>query len=451
MNNKKIFKVAAILLAVILVITGSYFVYTKYNLKSSPQQTSAEIYTCPMHPQIIQDRPGQCPICGMDLVKKNEIKDENTDNTEHDLSAANINAVKLSPSQQVLANVQTEAVKTMVFQGEKTFNGYVKINEKNFAHISTAVSGKIVKMYVNFEGQYVKKGQPVLEIYSPEMVATEKEYLLALNNLKQVLMSGNLKAIEHAESLVEASKRRLTYWEMTSAQLEELENSQAVRNTMIQYSKFSGTITKKYVHVGHWAIAGEDIYDVADLSNIWVIANIYESDIQYIKNGQSADIYSSAYPDDMIRAKINFINPIFNPESRTMEVRLDVSNPGMKLKPDMYVKIKINTYQNQTLAVPKNAVIRTGERNIVYVDKGKGYYEPREVSISYEQDGYYAVTSGLKEGEMVVSSGGFLIDSETQIQKGMSTGHEQHKDKENSDGLKINPDQDIMKDMEKKK
>jgi len=405
-----------------------------------------------MHPQIVQDRPGQCPICGMDLVKKSELgKDEVS--IDDDLGDVNVSTVKLSPSQQVLANVQTEKVKTMQFQGEKTFNGYVKINEKNFAHISTAVSGKIVNMFVNFEGQFVGKGQPVLEIYSPELVSTQKEYLLALDNLNEIKKSSHHLAVERAESLVDAARERLLLWEMTSGQIDQLEMTRDVKTTTIQYSKYSGIVTKKYVHVGHWATAGEDIYDVADLSTVWVIANVYESDMQYIKSGQTADIYSSAYPDEVMIAKINFINPVFNPDSRTLEVRIDVTNKNLKLKPDMYVKVKINTYATQTIGVPKNAVIRTGEHNIVYIEKEKGVYEPREVQVSYEQDGYYAISSGLKEDEKVVVSGGFLIDSETQIQKGLTSGHENHGNNPVNDDkdLKINPDQDIMKDMEKQK
>ncbi|MBE2226274.1 MAG: efflux RND transporter periplasmic adaptor subunit, partial [Ignavibacteria bacterium] len=230
--------------------------------------------------------------------------------------------------------------------------------------------------------------------------------------------------------------------------------SRNVKTTTIQYSKYSGIVTKKYVHVGHWAMAGEDIYDVADLSSVWVIANVYESDMQYIKSGQTAEIYSTAYPDEVMRAKINFINPVFNSESRTLEVRIDVSNKDMKLKPDMYLKVKINTYVTQSIGVLKNAVIRTGEHNYVYIEKEKGVYEPKEVQIGYEQDGFYAITSGLTEGDLVVTSGGFLIDSETQIQKGFTSGHENHGDntkKNDNEELKINPDQDILKDMKDKK
>ena len=446
-NRNKAIKIIAAVLAVALVITGGYFIYAHYWGNSSGNVTDKVLYTCPMHPQIVSDHPGKCPICGMDLILKVS-GDEQQNMLPVQNMPGNIQTVKLSPSQQVLANVQTEKVRTMEFSGEKTFNGYVKINEKNFAHISTAVAGKITNMYVNFEGQSVSKGQPVIEIYSPELVSTQKEYLLALNNLQQVRKSGNIMAIEQASSLVEASRERLLLLEMTRAQIDELERTQQVRTTITEYAKFSGIVTKKYVHVGHWASAGEDIYDVADLSTVWVIANVYESDMQYIKNGQTALIYSGAYPDEVITAKINYIFPVFDENSRTMEVRIDVSNRNLKLKPDMYVKVKLNTYEQQTVAVFKNSVIRTGERDIVYVEKEPGVFEPRDITISYEQDGYYAVTSGLKEGETVVSSGGFLIDSETQIERGFTSG--QKPGGSGHDDMKINPGQDIIKDMKNK-
>ncbi len=449
---KRQIKIIIGIISLIIFTACGYWVYVTFVQKNDTSSLEKELYTCPMHPQIIQDRPGQCPICGMDLVKKGEIELE--DNNSHDLGGADINSVKLSPSQQVLANVQTEKVKTMQFQGEKTFNGYVKINESKFAHISTAVSGKIVNMFISFEGEMVRKGQKVMEIYSPELVATQKEYLLALDNYNQVKTSGNRLAIDQAQSLVSSAKERLILWEMTRNQIDELEKTRDVKTTTIQYSRYTGIVTKKYVHVGHWAMAGEDIYDVADMSSVWVIANIYESDMQYMKAGQTVDIISNAYPDEIMRAKINFINPVFNPESRTLEVRIDVANKDMKLKPDMYLKIKVNTYESQSLAVPKNSVIRTGEHNYVYIEKEKGIYEPREVQIGYEQEGYYSVTSGLNEGDLVVTSGGFLIDSETQIQKGFTTGHEDHENKNEKDDkekLKINPDQDILKDLKNNK
>ena len=441
--KKTIIGLVVLVLLVGIVYTGYVFL-----IKNNGATTQSEVYTCPMHPQIIQDHPGGCPICGMDLVLKTQAGD---DKSSHDITSLGVNEVKLSPSQQILANVQTETVKVRQFSGEKTFNGYVKINEKNLAHISTPVMGKIVRMFVNFEGQSVRAGEPVFELYSPDLVSTQKEFVLALENFDRITKSGNEFATGQAKSLVDASRYRLRQWEMTPVQLDELERTREIRNTIIVYSKYSGIITKKYVQEGHWPMAGEIIYDVANLSTVWVIANVYESDVQYIKNGQGSEITSAAYPGETFNARINFVDPIFDAASRTLQVRIDVSNRNNKLKPDMYVKVKINTFYSQNTAVPKNAVLRMGENDIVYVEKEKGVYEPRVVKIGYEQDGYYEILSGLKEGETVVSSGGFLIDSESQIQKGFTSGHEGHDMNKNNteEKLKINPEQDIMKDMDK--
>ncbi|RPI14673.1 MAG: efflux RND transporter periplasmic adaptor subunit [Ignavibacteriae bacterium] len=450
MKNKNLTKILIAVLVIIIVVAGGLFAYNQI-FKGKSTVTKAEVYTCPMHPQIISDHFGSCPICGMDLVLKSQVSETSGENDEHDVTGMDLQEVKLSPSQQVLANVQTEVVGTKQFSGEKTFNGYVKMNEKNTSRISSAVMGKIVRLNVNFEGQHVGRGQQVMEVYSPDLISAQKEYLLALKNLNQISVSGNTIATEQAQSLLNSAREKLGRWELTQGQINELENTQQVMNSIPVYSKYSGIVTKKYANVGQWVMEGEVIADLADLSTVWVIANIYESEVQYIKAGQIAQITSSSYPDEIFTSKINFIDPVFNPDTRTMEVRIDVANRSNKLKPDMFVKIKLNTFASQTIAVPKNAVIRTGEHDIIYIEKEKGVYTPREVKVVYEQDGYYSVTGDIKEGEKVVSSGGFLIDSETQIQKGFTSGHEQHKDKSKDEELKINPDQDIMKDMKNKK
>jgi Cu(I)/Ag(I) efflux system membrane fusion protein len=450
-NNQNILKKLLIgVLILVVVLAGGYFGYAYLFKNKSSISSQSGVYTCPMHPQIISDHPGQCPICGMDLVLKTKAGNEDSD---HDLSNLDLNEVKLSPSQQILANVQTEKVKFRQFSGAMDFNGYIKINEKNTAHISTPVMGKIVKMYVNFEGQNVRAGQPVFELYSPDLVSTQKEYILALNNYDRIKQSLNEFATAQAKSLVDASRYRLKQWELTNSQLDEIERTREMMETIKVYSKYSGVITKKYAQDGHWPMAGEIIYDVANLSSVWVMANVYESDVQYIKTGQNVEITSGSYPGEVFNAKINFVEPVFDAQSRTLLVRIDVSNKGGKLKPGMYVKVKINTFFTQNLAVPKNAVLRTGKMDMVYVEKEKGVYEPRTVKLGYEQDGYYEILSGLKEGETVVSTGGFLIDSESQIQQGFSSsGHEGHNTNSNNteEQLKINPGQDIMKDMNTK-
>jgi len=455
-NKKQKLMVKALIgfMILIIVVGGGYLGYKHFIKKDSTSTTQKQLYTCAMHPQIISDHPGQCPICGMDLILKTSSGEETENKPENqNLTNADLNAVKLSPREQILANVQTQVVKTKVFSGAMDFNGYIAINEKNMAHISTPVMGKITKMYVNFEGQYVGIGQPVFELYSPDLVSTEKEYILALENYDRISKSGNELATQQAQSLVDASRNRLLQWEMTPAQLDDIAKTRTVKQTIKVYSRYSGIVTKKYVDEGFWPMTGQVIYDVANLSSVWVIANIYESDVQYIKVGQNVEITSSSYPNEPFNAKINFVDPVFDPASRTLEVRIDVANRNYKLKPDMYVKIKINTFRGQNLAVPTNAVIRTGDKDIVYVEKEKGVYVPRKVKVGYEQDGYFEILSGLKEGEVVVSSGGFLIDSESQIEFGSNSGQNSDTSMNmsgNDEHFKINPDQNIMKDMSEK-
>ncbi len=440
-----------ITISVIIVLTGvSFGVYKIFidNKDMDKVSKAGELYVCPMHPQIQSNHPGVCPICNMDLVLK-----ENTDSKKEfdSLSKTNneIGDVMLSPTQQVMANVQTEKVSIKEFKNNLTFNGYIKFGENNMRHISTPVSGKIIKMFVNYEGQMVSKGEPVFEIYSPEIYSTQKEYLLALQNYENAKGSNNDLVIGQAEGLINSTKTRLRLWEVTPEQIEELESTREVNYYITVHSKYSGVITKKIDHEGHWAAAGEDVYDIVDLSTLWVIASVPESEINNIRMGQSAKITSVSFPGEVFNAKVNFISPMLNSETRTLEVRLDVSNRNYKLKPDMFVKVEIGSARYEwNITVPRNAVLRTGKMDMVYVRKEKNVFSPKMVSVGGERDGYYLITSGLKEGDEIVTSAGFLIESESQIRsagnnmQGMA-GMDMKNDKEPS----YNKDQDVMKDM----
>ncbi|MBS1518036.1 MAG: efflux RND transporter periplasmic adaptor subunit [Bacteroidetes bacterium] len=412
-----IFSISLILLA------AGYGVY-KYFIQKPPEvktEAKGELYICPMHPQIQSDHPGVCPICNMDLVLKESSAEENEFDSLK-LAGNNTGEVVISPSQQVLANVQTEKVVLRQFRSSSDYNGYIKAAENNMRHIATPVSGKIIKMYVNYEGQQVSKGQRVFDIYSPEIYSTQKEYLLALKNYMNAKSSGNSLVIEQAESLIRSGKTRMKLMELTDTQIEELENSGEVKDYISVYSKYSGVVSRKIDNEGHWAMAGENILDIEDLSTLWVIANVPESEIKNITMGQSGKITTVSYPDEVFYAKVNFISPVFSVETRTLEVRLDVSNRNYRLKPDMYVNVELGQGKYEwTILVPRYSVLRTGDMDMVYLRKEKNVFVPVKVTLSGEMDGMYSISSGLSEGDEIVTNAGFLIDSESRIRTGSSS------------------------------
>ncbi|MFZ1322994.1 MAG: efflux RND transporter periplasmic adaptor subunit [Ignavibacteria bacterium] len=446
-------KLLIILGTVIIVAGASVSVYKLFIDKKENLDTIAaeELYICPMHPQIQSNHPGVCPICNMDLVLKEKTNTElEFDSLKR--SQNEIGDLVLSPSQQILANVQTEKVSIKEFNNSLTFNGYVKSPDNNMRFISTPVSGKIIKMYVNYEGQSVGKGQRLFDIYSPEIYSTQKEYLLALKNYESAKKSGNSLVIDQAESLINSSKIRMSLWEVTDEQINELEQTREVKDFIPVYSKYSGVVTKKLQNEGRWATAGENIFDITDLSTVWVIANVPESDVKNISIGQQGMITSVSYPGEIFYAKVNFISPVFNADSRSLEIRFDVANRNYKLKPDMYVDIEVGSSDYQwNIVVPKNSVLRTGKMDMVYVKKDENIFSPKMVTVGGEKDGYYLITSGLSEGEEVVSSAGFLIDSESQIRHGASNIKMEGMEMETKGDPEFNKNQDVMKDIQEHK
>ena len=441
-------KPLVIILAVFFLCAAGFAAYKIFFEKNQhTTNVSKVLYTCAMHPQIISDHPGVCPICGMDLILKKN--DTVTDNTE--ATTKNINEITLSPSQQVLANLQTEKVQSKSFGSDMELNGYVKYNEGAMRHISTPVSGNILKQYITFEGQYVRAGDRAFDLYSPEMYSTQKEYLLAVDNLNRSEASGNAIVIEQAMNLISATKMKLKLLQLSDNQIRALEKNKDVKNFITIYTKFSGIITKKYAHEGHWAAAGEDIYDVNETSNLWVIANVNEADIRFVRRGLDVTITAVSYPGEEFYGKVDFINPSLQADSRTLEARITVPNRNNRLMPDMFVKVKINTGEGamQQIAVPVNAVVRTGKMDMVYIKTSGNTFAPRNVIITGERDGYYIISSGISEGEEIVSSAGFLLDSESQIRSGSSSNDMPGMDMKNKNELKVNPDQDAIKDMKK--
>lgn len=421
------------------------------------QEKKESLYwTCGMHPSVRvtqeQYEKGQtkCPICNMDLV---QVSDEETPGEEGEV------ALKLSPRAQTLASVKTTKITYLPLTKEIRTVGIIDYDERKKAYVSSRITGRIDKLFADFTGTEVRRGDPLVWIYSPDLVSTQEEYLLALETLEKVKGSHIKEVIENSTSLVESTKKRLLLWGITEKQIEELWKKKQTETHMTIYAPISGTVIHKTALEGKYVKEGENIYTIADLSNIWVLADIYEEDISWVKPKTDVEIASVAFPGEIFRGGISFIDPYLNEKTRSVKIRVDIPNSEGKLKPGMYVDALIRITLSDkgqayytcpmhpevkdkepgecpecgmylekvegglVLAVPKSAVLDVGMRKLVYVDKGKGRYESRVVKLGAEAEAivenrkekFFPVLEGLAEGEKVVTRANFLLDSQTQL------------------------------------
>ena len=297
--------------------------------------------------------------------------------------------------------------------------GRIELDEKKLSTANTKIEGWIEKLHVDYVGRYVQKGEPLAEIFSPELVATQQEFL---NILRWANQGKGVKdertamlLVKDAQTLLEAAKERLRLWDITDEQIQKIEATGKPIRTLTIYSPASGYVTQKMAVQGMRVMAGEKLFDVVDLSSVWIVADIYEYELPLIKVGQTARIGLSYFPGKEFSSRVDYIYPSLANETRTAKVRFTIPNPDGVLKPQMFTNVEIKINLGSRLAVPSEAVIDTGVRQITYVDKGDGYFEPREVRTGLKVDDLVEVTAGIKAGEKVASSANFLIDSEAQL------------------------------------
>ena len=417
-------------------------------------ESAATVWTCSMHPQIRQSGPGQCPLCGMDLIPVNE---------SNDLEGPW--ALKLSDHARKLADIQTVAVERRHVAHEIRMVGKVDFDEKRISDITARAPGRIDRLYVDFTGIEVRKGDHLVELYSPELITAQQE-------LRQALRSVNTghESIQKAnESRLRATRRKLDLLGLSQEQIQAIEEQENPSDHLTIESTMAGIVIKKHLNEGAYIKTGMPIYTIADLSRVWIVLDAYESDISWLRYGQEASFEVEAYPGEIFRGRIVFIDPSLNPRSRTIKVRLDMPNPNGRLKPDMFVRAIVHAMispdgktmdpslagkwispmhpeivkdkpgdcdvcgmalvkaeslgfvtadtSEKPLVIPASAALVTGERAVVYVatDEEGGVFEGREVVLGPETGKYYVVRSGLKEGDRVVVNGAFKIDSELQI------------------------------------
>jgi RND family efflux transporter MFP subunit len=362
-----------------------------------------------MNPGEVSDKPGKDSM-GMEMERV-EVEEGPTGGA----AVAGLAGVRIPIRKQQLIGVRTEVVKRAPFIRTISAVGRVAVDETRLRHVHTKIEGWIEKLYVNATGEKVRMGQPLLSIYSPELLATQEEHLLALRSRAALGEGASPEAVKRADELVQSSRRRLSLYDLTPGQIENLEKNGEPSRAVTLFSPVSGYVLQRNVTGGEKIDAGTLLLDIADLSRIWVIASVYEYELPFVKLGQPAAMTLASSPGKTFQGKVSLVYPVLEESTRTVQVRVEFANPDMELKPDMFVRVELQGNLGERLAVPGTAVLSSGTRDIVFVAQGDGYFEPREVRIGLRLPDTMEILEGVSEGDRVVTSGNFLIDSESRL------------------------------------
>lgn len=396
--------------------------------KEQPSGVSGkQQYYCPMHPTFVSDKPGDCPICSMKLVPL-ETSAPAASHGQHPASAEapavpGYSPVMLTQERQQRMGIRLEEARWMPLEKSIRTVGRVTADETRLHHIHTKFDGFIEHTFVNSVGQYVRKGEPLFTIYSPELVATQKEYLLALRAQEQS-PALHTEMARSGIDLVESAKQRLSLWDIDPGEIAKIEKTRQPIRALTIYSPASGFVSAKMATHGTRVSPADALYDIIDLSTIWVIADIYEVDLPFVRVGQMAEISLAFVAGKNLKGRLTFIYPTLDEKTRTAKVRFRFPNPGQRLKPEMYTDVELKSSLGKGLAVPESSVISTGERSVVFVSKEEGMFEPREIVTGVKIRNFYEVRRGLSPGEKVVIDANFLLDSESKLRAAISGSHQ---------------------------
>jgi Cu(I)/Ag(I) efflux system membrane fusion protein len=365
----------------------------------------------PMKPEVHFDHPGKSPFMDMELVPKYA---EEAPAPGAGAPPPGFSVVKIPLERRQEIGVTTAKVEKRMVGGGIETNGIVAEDEGRLTAVNAKFAGYLEKLYVDRTGQSVRRGQPLLSVYSPDLVATERELLLALENNRR-LSSGSPQAASDASSLLSATRQRLRLWDIPESEIERIEKSGEVSKALTLSSPVSGVVLKKDAVAGLAIMPGMPLYTIADLSTVWVLADVYQSEMASVSRGNAAVISPSFLPGETFKGRVDFVYPTLAEETRTIKARIVIPNPKGLLKPGMFVRVSLSGRGTETLAVPRTALIQTGERQIAFVEQSAGVYAPREVKTGTQGKDFVEVLAGLSEGETIVTSANFLIDSESRI------------------------------------
>lgn len=457
MHAKKLFILPLIALALAFTISGC---------KKSDSAKAGQKYHCPMHPTVVQDKKGSCPICGMDLVpikgdkpsvkaaapaEDNKIAQVKVGQFYCPMAAEHVQekpgkcplcGMKLveKKAQAIASTARVPGLTTVAINAEtrqrmglklgtvekRALTGAVRTsarivaNETRQHRVTTKIEGWVDKLFVATTGQALKKGDPLLTVYSPDLFAAQAEYLIARAGVK-TLGGSNAVVQQGSDSLLAASRRRFELWDISDEQIDRLEKSGTAEKYLTLYAPASGWVTERMVLAGQKIMPGEPLMVISDLTEIWADADIYQSDLPHVKVGMSVQVTLPYWPGQVFTGQVSFITPTLNAMTRTLNARLEIHNPDLLLKPEMYATATLQLEHGEKLAVPTTAVLYTGTRNVAFRDVGDGHLAPAELKLGARSGDYYEVLEGLSEGDKVVVSANFLVDSESSMKAALES------------------------------
>jgi RND family efflux transporter MFP subunit len=443
-----------LILLVLLTVAGGGFLLGRRSAAPTAQTDSPAVYHCPMHPQVVSDKPGECPICQMRLVEKEKTPAAGErkllyyrnpmdpsvrsatpakDSMGMDYvpvyedevagvasSVAGRATVTIPADRRQFLGLRSEEVRMGPLARRIRTVGVVAVDERRIRRVQTKYEGYVEKLFVDFTGRPVRRGEPLLALYSPELLASQQEYLAALRTRKELEASGLSHVARQGGELADAARRRLLLWDVPAADIERLEKTGEATRTVTLYAETNGTVVQKGATLGMRVTPADVLFELADLSHLWVLADVYESDLASVRVGTPGEIRVTYLPGRSWRGTVTYVAPTVEEKTRTVKVRLEVDNTGAELKPDMFTDVELTDDRGKGLLVPDDAVIDAGERRLVFLDRGEGRYQPREVQLGARVGKGFEVLAGLAEGDRVVVSANFLLDSESSLRAALA-------------------------------
>ncbi len=434
MNRDRVRKISLIGLLVLAVAAFAYFGLVRRQarreLTMGGTATGKDVYYCPMHKTYHSDKPGNCPICSMKLVKLEKGDAPSAPEATMKMPSApspasapaspqnpQDNGIFIPPEKQQLIGMRSVTAEMGTLTKDIRIIGKVSYDETRLTHIHSKVSGYIEEVFADSVGKAVHAGEPLFTIYSPDLVATEQDYLLALRSRELLRTSTVASAAQGSANLIDAARERLRLWDVTDQEIQSLEKEGKVKRAIAVNSPITGVVMDRAAyHHGTFVDPTKDLFTIVDLSRVWVLGELYETDLPLVRTGQAAEIelpYSGG--GRRIRGRVDFIYPFLDPKSRTVQVRMEFPNPNLSLKPEMFTNITMSASIGRQLLIPQDALMDTGTEQYVFIDKGNGYVEPRKVKASTEAGEKVGIQEGLKPGERVVTGANFVVDSESRL------------------------------------